>query len=132
MNKMLAVAVPTLLLAGLLATVGQAGTAAPRDAAGETNGRVVRIADARLKFEINATDGDGGVQVFLDADQWRRMSIFDPSGRRIFTTTTHGAMGKQGGTELFSRAASRPSTTCRWLSCYGAGPLDGTTSAASA
>ena len=101
MNKLLAVAVPTLLLAGSLATVGQAGTAAPRAAAGGTNDRVVRIADARLKFEINATDGDGGLQVFLDADQWRRMSIFDPSGRRIFTTTTHGAMGRQGGTELF-------------------------------
>lgn len=66
---------------------------------------VVRLNDARLKFEINATDGDGGIQVFIDAEQWRRMSIFDPAGRRIFTTTTEGRMAKQGGTELFLESA---------------------------
>jgi hypothetical protein len=66
---------------------------------------VVRLKDARLKFEINATDGDGGIQVVLDADSWRRMSIFDSAGRRIFTTATEGRMGKQGGTELFLESA---------------------------
>ena len=68
----------------------------------------MKIADARLKFEINATDNDGGVQVFLDADQWKRMSIFDPEGRRIFTTKTDGIMRMQGGTELFMESAEPP------------------------
>jgi hypothetical protein len=66
---------------------------------------VVELEDARIKFEINATDGDGGIQVFVDAEQWKRMSIFDPRGRRIFTTTTEGRMAKQGGTELFLESA---------------------------
>jgi hypothetical protein len=104
MGKLLAVAVPTVLLAGGLTAVGHAAivgqaTTDPRA------GQVVKIADARLKFEINATDHDGGVQVFLDAEQWKRMSIFDPEGRRIFTTITDGIMGMQGGTELFMESA---------------------------
>ena len=104
MRKLLAVAVPTALLAGGLAAVGQRHRRA-RPTTDPRAGQVVKIADARLKFEINATDHDGGVQVFLDADQWKRMSIFDPEGRRIFTTITDGIMGMQGGTELFMESA---------------------------
>ncbi len=62
---------------------------------------VVDISDARLKFEINDTDKDGGIQVFIDADPWRRMTIYDPSGRKLFRAVTKGSIGKQGGTELF-------------------------------
>jgi hypothetical protein len=92
--------------AAALLAIGTTG-AAIAAAAGSprTEAAVVRLKDARLKFEINATDGDGGIQVFLDAESWRRMSIFDPAGRRIFTTTTEGRMGKQGGTELFLESA---------------------------
>jgi Fibronectin type III domain len=67
--------------------------------------KVVKIKDARLKFEINSTDRDAGVQVFLDADPWKTMSIYDPNGRLIYTTSTHGSMGEQGGTELFLESA---------------------------
>lgn len=105
MKKMLAVVVPAALLAGSLATVGYADVGQGREASTRSPREVVKIADARLKFEINATDKDGGVQVFLDAEQWKRMSIFEPRGRRIFTTTTKGIMAKQGGTELFLESA---------------------------
>lgn len=63
--------------------------------------KLVELGDARLKFEINSTAEDGGVQVFLDADPWKSMAIFDPNGRKIFRSTTRGSIGKQGGTELF-------------------------------
>ena len=105
MKKLLAVVVPTALLAGGLTAAGNADTERHRATPGPRAGQVVKIADARLKFEINATDQDGGVQVFLDAEQWRRMSIFDPDGRRILTTVTRGVMAKQGGTELFMESA---------------------------
>ena len=104
MRKLLAVAVPTVLLVGGLTAVGHAAIGG-QATTGPQAGQVVKIADARLKFEINATDHDGGVQVFLDAEQWKRMSIFDPQGRRIFTTITDGIMGMQGGTELFMESA---------------------------
>lgn len=106
MRKILEVAVSVAALFGAgLAAVGQADTESQRDPANRSDAQVVKIGDARLKFEINATDHDGGIQIFLDADQWKRMSIFDPDGRRIFTTTTEGVMAKQGGTEVFLESA---------------------------
>src|ERR671918_2000870 len=36
------------------------------------------------------------------------MSIFDPHGRRIFTSTTKGRMARQGGTELFLESGEPP------------------------
>jgi hypothetical protein len=74
----------------------------------EPRARVAQIEDARLKFEINATDGDGGVQVFIDADPWKQISIFDPGGKRIFTSSASGRMAKQGGTELFLESGEPP------------------------
>jgi hypothetical protein len=70
--------------------------------------RVVRVEDARLKFEINSTDHDGGVQVFIDAEEWKTMSIFDPGGRRIFSTKTSGRLARFGGSELFLESGEPP------------------------
>jgi len=100
-----AVAAPTALLAGSLGATGHADAGHAGDASRPATHEVVKLADARLKFEINSTDRDGGVQVFLDAQQWKRMSIYDPKGHRIFTTVTKGIMAKQGGTELFLESA---------------------------
>jgi len=101
MKKLMAVCAATTLLASSLVTAGYATTGKSHETSERTSHKVVPIADARLKFEINATDGDGGVQVFLDAEQWKRMSIYDQKGRKIFTAVTKGIMAKQGGTELF-------------------------------
>jgi hypothetical protein len=69
---------------------------------------VVRLEDARLKFEINSTDRDGGVQAFIDAEEWQTMSIFDPSGSRIFSTRTDGRLARFGGSELFLESGEPP------------------------
>ena len=61
--------------------------------------------DARIKFEVNATDLDGGIQIFVDADGWKALHIFDPSGKEILETITRGRIAKQGGTELFMESA---------------------------
>lgn len=98
-------------IAGVAAAAAIAGGAVAGVAVGDgatSGGKVVPLKDARLKFEINATDKDGGVQVFIDADSWKHMSIFDPAGRRIFRSVTSGRMGKQGGTELFLESAEPP------------------------
>ncbi len=98
-------------IAGCVAAAALAGGAVAGAAVGDgatPAATVVPLKDARLKLEINATDGDGGVQVFLDAESWKEMSIFDPAGRRIFRSTTSGRMGRQGGTELFLESAEPP------------------------
>jgi hypothetical protein len=69
---------------------------------------VTRLEDARLKFEINSTDRDGGVQVFIDAEEWKTMSILDPTGNRIFSTKTSGRLGRFGGSELFLESGEPP------------------------
>lgn len=102
-----ALAVATAVAA---ATAGVAVGTGPllERANGQADARTAKAKDARLRFEINATDGDGGVHVLFDADDWRRLSIFDPDGTRIFTTTTEGRMGRQGSTELFVESAEPP------------------------
>jgi hypothetical protein len=50
----------------------------------------------------------GCVQVFIDAEQWKQMSIFDPHGRRIFTTQTSGRLARFGGSELFLESGELP------------------------
>lgn len=45
------------------------------------------------------------MQLFLDADEWLDMTLFDPKGKEILTATTKGRMAKQGGTELFLESA---------------------------
>jgi hypothetical protein len=108
--KWLGVSVAGVLLAGSgIAATTQAATE-PSLRPDEVRSQVIQVKDARLKFEINDTDGDGGVQVFLDADEWREMSIFDPSGRRIFTSTARGRLGELGGTELFLESGEPPFT----------------------
>lgn len=70
-----------------------------------TDPQVVQFTDARLKIEVNATDGDAGIQVFVDGAPWKSLSIYDPHGRRVFSTTTKGRFAEQGGTELFLESA---------------------------
>ena len=107
-----AVALATLLAAGGYLTanqVGPHGTAnTPPDEQSKVRQVVTHLEDARLKFEINSTDHDGGVQVFIDAEEWKSMSIFDPQGNRIFSTQTRGRLARFGGSELFLESGEPP------------------------
>jgi hypothetical protein len=86
-----------LLLLGLSATL-PAGTAGAR-------ARTIPFADARLKIEVNATDGDAGLQVFLDGEPWRAVSLYHPDGRKLVEITAKGPLKNYGLTELFSESS---------------------------
>ena len=99
------VAMAALLLAAV-SPATWAGKAADRETPTlESEGKIVKLKDARLKIELNATAGDAGVQVFIDADPWKSMDIYDPFGRMVFRSITRGRFAKQGGTELFLESA---------------------------
>ena len=103
------VAMAALVLAAV-APVGWAGNSVDRGTQGSETERksehkIVKLKDARLKIELNATAGDAGIQVFIDADPWKSMEIFDPYGKRVFQSVTRGRFAKQGGTELFLESA---------------------------
>jgi len=57
--------------------------------------------DAEIRIEVNATDGDAGLQIFLDGDPWKRARVKGPSGRTVFSVSNHGKLRKLGSTELF-------------------------------
>ena len=90
------------------------------------------MGDSRLKFEINATDGDGGIQAFIDADQWRTMSIYDPADRRIFAPPPTAGWPNKVAPNCSSKAPNHPSPSCRSTSYCNAGPKASTASGAAA
>jgi Fibronectin type III domain len=96
-------------LAVLAVSLPLAGIAAARsDGGAAPAAKPVRLADATMIVEVNATDGDAGLQVFLDGEPWRSMRVFSPSGRRILDVETRGRVRRYGLTELFSESSEPP------------------------
>jgi hypothetical protein len=75
--------------------------------AGEAT-KSARLAEASLIVEVNATDGDAGLQVFLDGEPWRTMRVTRPNGRTILDVTTKERLDGYGLTELFSESSEPP------------------------
>ena len=64
--------------------------------------------DARLKIEYNATDGDAGMQFFVDAEEWDHVQITNPAGRKVADFSASQVIRDFGLSELFSES-SEPS-----------------------
>ena len=60
----------------------------------------IEFAAADIFYELNATDGDLGVHVALDAESWRELRIEDPAGRTITRVEPEGDLKEIGLTEL--------------------------------
>jgi hypothetical protein len=56
--------------------------------------------DAEAFFEFNTTDNDLGLQIFLDAEGWRQVTVRDPSKRKIVQIAANGPLSEIGITEL--------------------------------
>jgi hypothetical protein len=76
----------------------------------EARGKPIRLAAATTIVEVNATQGDAGLQVFFDGDPWRSMRITGPDGRsrELVDIQTDGRLQQQGLTELFSESSEPP------------------------
>jgi hypothetical protein len=68
----------------------------------------VEFSDARLKVEINATDGDAGLQIFLDGEAWNEAELLDPQGNALLDVDVTGRAENYGLTELFSESSEPP------------------------
>jgi hypothetical protein len=102
----------TLIAAGVagLALLVLGATALVRGQASEAASQPVRLAAATLIIEVNETDGDAGLQFFLDGEPWRSMTISDPSGRVVIDVDAEGRLRDWGLTELFSESNEPPFT----------------------
>jgi hypothetical protein len=93
-----------LLLVSLLALVSFVAGVAGADP------KPVPLADASVIVEVNETDGDAGLQIFLDGDPWRQVAVFRPDGEKIAEFQTAGPVNEYGLTELFSESSEPPFT----------------------
>jgi hypothetical protein len=66
---------------------------------------VIVLDEARIFIEFNASADDLGFHVFVDGEDWRKLEISNPRGRRIFAVEGRGAFAKLGLTELFFEGA---------------------------
>jgi hypothetical protein len=73
-------------------------------------GATVPFADAQLFFELNSTDNDLGLQLFLDTDDgWKRVRVLDPARQGVIEFETAGRLSRLGLTELrFESAEPSP------------------------
>jgi hypothetical protein len=65
----------------------------------------IPLSAAAIRIEINGTDGDAGVQFFLDGTGWKSCEVSDPDGNLLVTVTATGSAGMNGLTELFIESA---------------------------
>jgi len=87
-----AVLVAASLLVGIAALVAIAAAAKSEPSAGaEAAARPIRLEDATMIIEVNSTDRDAGIQVFLDGEPWSAMAVSAPEGARSSTSTPGGA-----------------------------------------
>ncbi|MGH7801590.1 MAG: hypothetical protein ACREOW_13355 [Thermodesulfobacteriota bacterium] len=63
---------------------------------------------AKIIFEVNATDRDAGIQVFLDGEPWKNVKIFNPNKLQIAEYQGKGSVEGFGFTELFSESNEPP------------------------
>ena len=91
----------------------------------------LKLPAATIRFEINGTAGDGGVQFFLDGEGWKSCEISRPDGNHLVTVTAtiseNGSPGTNGLTELFIESAE-PSfadqSLAQLLALFPAGKYD--------
>jgi hypothetical protein len=86
-----------------------AATAATSARAGPAAGKKpLRYEANDFYIETNATDRDAGLQLKLDAENWKWLKIRDPKGRLLVDFETRGRLRPVGLSELFFEA-SEPS-----------------------
>jgi hypothetical protein len=84
-----------------------AASSSPSSVAGVA-AKPIRLDEATMIVEVNATDGDAGLQVFLDAEPWNSLTISAPDGRTILAINGRGRLKNYGLTELFSESSEPP------------------------
>lgn len=64
----------------------------------------IALEAAKIIIETNFTDGDAGIQVFLDGDAWKYMKIKAPNEKKIVELYAKSKLKHFGLTELFSES----------------------------
>jgi hypothetical protein len=93
-----------VLLAAFSLLGGIAAAKSNPDPSAQVAAKPIRLDDATMIIEVNATDGDAGIQAFLDGEAWKSITISDPTGRTVLDVEAKGRLTRFGLTELFSES----------------------------
>jgi hypothetical protein len=99
-----ALLVGTAVLVGIATAKPDSTTTARAASSSQAAGKTIRLEDATMIIELNATDRDAGIQVFLDGEPWKSMKILRPGGGKILKVKAKGRLKGFGLTELFSES----------------------------
>ena len=72
---------------------------------GGSQAQAVELSISRIYIEFNQSANDLGYHVSLDGEDWIRLGIFNPNGKKIFEVQGRGAYKQLGMTELFFEGA---------------------------
>ncbi len=98
-----ALALALTVAATAAGTIALAGAVLPPPSA--ASGDAVPLAISRIYWEYNASANDLGVHVFLDGEDWRKLTIVNPKKKPIFQVVGKGPYHTFGMTELFFEGA---------------------------
>jgi hypothetical protein len=105
-GKLVGTSVALALVAGAVGGAAAIGAAGREGAAAQA--KPIRFDPSELFIEINATDGDAGLQMNLGGEEWRRLILRDPSGRIIMEATGEGRLRGYGLTDMFFESNEPP------------------------
>lgn len=67
----------------------------------DDDGDELPFSELAIRIEVNETDGDAGLQIFFDAEAWKKVEVENPRGREIYVVTNYGKLRRLGSTEHF-------------------------------
>ena len=73
-----------LITAVILGCTNKSNNKLKRVQGKDLGGNYIPYSDAKIIIEINSTDGDSGIQIFLDGEGWDFVDIISPDGTTIF------------------------------------------------
>jgi hypothetical protein len=98
-----------LFIAGAAAAVGALGERrSPASARAGAAQSPLRFSESELFIEINATDGDAGLQMSLGGREWERLRLIDPRGRTIMDVRTSASLDGYGLTDMGFESSEPP------------------------
>jgi hypothetical protein len=68
-------------------------------------GNEIQFSKARMYIEFNSSANDIGIQVLLDGDQWRNVTMYTPDERTLLDIVARRGIRQQGLSELFFESA---------------------------
>jgi hypothetical protein len=104
-------AVALLLALAAVSAVAAAGAGGQAGRSPEAAKKPLRFEQHDLYIEYNATDGDAGLQLAADAEDWKRFKLFDTDGNVLIDVHARGRLRRPFGlSELFLEASEPPFT----------------------